>query len=120
MAAEGEVVVHFDELWNMAVQIFSTADMTHLGIMAVIIIGAAFFMSSLGQLLNVTTLALIFYAIANMVLTLMTTGGDFMTMLQTNWDQLLALDVKTLLVWFLSFGVLIALVHFVVSLVFRR
>lgn len=112
--------MHFDELWNMAVQIFSTADMTHLGIMAVVIIAAAFFMSSFGQLLNVTALALVMYAAANLVLTIVTVGGDFMTLLQSYWDQFLAMDVKTLLVWFLAFGVLIAIVNFVISLVVRR
>ena len=112
--------MHLEELLNLAVQIFSTADMTHLGIMAVVIIGAAFFMSSFGQLLNVTALGLLIYAVANMALTLVTAGGDFMTILTTNWDAFLALDVKTLLAWFLAFGVLIAVVHFVISLVMRR
>jgi hypothetical protein len=104
----------------MAVAIFTTADATHLGLMAIIIIAAAFFMSSLGQIVNVTVGALLAYAIANIILTLVTAGGDVMTLIQQSWDALLALDFKTFLVWFLAFGVLIAIINTIIGLVLRR
>jgi hypothetical protein len=118
--AEGEAVVHLDELWNMAVQIFSTDDWVRLVIIAVIVIAGGFFMSSFGQLLNTTVLALIVFVIATMVRAEMAPDApDFGTLLQQDWDTFLAMDVKTLLVWFLSFAVLIAIVHGIRSLVFR-
>jgi hypothetical protein len=118
--AEGEVVVHFEELWNIAVQIFSTDDWVRLAIIAVVIIAGGFFMSSFGQLLNTTALALLVVAAALFARTMMAAGaGDVQTELQKVWDAFLAMDMKTLLAWVLSFAVLIGIVHLVRSLVMR-
>lgn len=112
--------MHFDELWNMAVQIFSTDDWVRLVIIAVIVIAGGFFMQGFGQLLNTTVLALIIYVVAMMVRAMMAAGApDFGTLLQQYWDQFMAMDVKTLLVYVLTFGVLIAIVHGIRSAVMR-
>jgi hypothetical protein len=44
---------------------------------------------------------------------------DIATLLQQYWDAFLVMEVKTLLVWFLTFGILISIVYFIRSLVMR-
>jgi hypothetical protein len=119
-AAEGEGVVHFDELMTLAQGIFSSDDWVRLVAIAVIIIAAGFFMQGFGQILNVTALALVIFVVVSMVRQLMAPEApDVEALLQQNWDAFLALEVKVLLVWFLVFGVLISVVYFVRSLVMR-
>ena len=112
--------MHFDELWNMAVQIFSTDDWVRLVIIAVVVIAGGFFMQGFGQLLNTTVLALIVYVVAMAVRDMMAAAApDVSTLINQYWDAFLAMDVKTLLVWFLTFAVLIGIVHGIRSLVLR-
>jgi hypothetical protein len=119
-AAEGEGIVHFDELWTLAQGIFSADDWVRLVIIAVIVIAGGFFMQGFGQILNTTVLALIAYVVTMVVRAMMAEGApEFDVLLQQYWDAFLAMEVKTLLVWFVVFGVLIGIVHFIRSLVLR-
>ena len=112
--------MHLDELWNIALQILGTDDWVRLVIIAVIVIAGGFFMSGFGQLLNTTLLALLIYVVANAVRAMMAPGApDVGTIVQQDWDAFLKMDAEHLLVWFLTFGVLIAIVHGVRSLVMR-
>lgn len=113
--------MHLDELWNLAVQILSTDDWVKLVAIGVIVLAGGFFMSSFGQLLNVTSLGLIVYVVVLMVRDLMAANAPaFDVLLQQYWDAFLALDVKTLLVWFLLFAIPIAIVYGIRSLVLNR
>jgi hypothetical protein len=112
--------VHFDELLTLAQGIFSGDDWVRLVIIAVIIIAGGFFMQSYGQILNVTALGLVVYVITMIVRAMMATDApDIETLLQQYWDAFLAMEVKTLLVWFLTFGILISIVYLIRSLVMR-
>lgn len=112
--------MHFDELMTLAQGIFSGDDWVRLVIIAVIIIAGGFFMHSFGQILNVTALGLVVYVITMFVRDMMATPTpELETLLQQYWDAFLVMEMKTALVWFLVFGVLISIVFFIRSLVMR-
>ena len=112
--------LHLQDLMNIASGIFSTDDWVRLVIIAVVIIAGGFFMQGFAHLLNTTVLALLIVWVALFVRTMMDPGaGDVTAEFQKQYDAFLAMDVKTLLAWFLSFAILIAIVHGIRSLVMR-
>jgi hypothetical protein len=65
-------------------------------------------------------LGLVVFVIFQMVRDMMAPEAPaFDVLLQQYWDAFLAMDVKTLLVWFVTFGILISIVYFIRSLVLR-
>jgi hypothetical protein len=103
----------FGELWDAAVQVFSATDLIRLSLLVIILLLAGFLMPSFGSILNATALALVAFAAAMYVRSLMGGGQDAVGLAKSDWDSFLALDGKTLFVYALSFAVVISAVFFV-------
>ena len=109
----------FNELWEAVLQIFSASDIIRLTLLVMVLLLAGFLMPSFGSILNATALALLAFAGALYVRSLMSSEQDAVALAQDNWNQFLALDAKTLFVYALSFAVAISLVFFLRSAVSR-
>ena len=110
----------FNELWEAVLQIFSASDIIRLTLLVMVLLLAGFLMPSYGSILNATALALLAFAGALYVRSLMMGGDkDAVALAQDNWNLFLALDAKTLFVYALSFAVAISLVFFLRSAVSR-
>ncbi len=107
------------DLWNAALQIFSSADMIRLALLVVILILAGFLMPSFGSILNATFLALVAFVAAMYMRGLLDQGQDPMGLAKSDWNAFLGLDGKTLFVYALSFAVIISAVFFVRSAIRR-
>jgi hypothetical protein len=108
------------DIWNMVAGIVTSADIITLVIMAVIVIGAGFAMQGMGSLVTATFGALIVFAIALYVRTIATTGSaDPGTLAAKDWHAFLAWPVQGVIAYAILFGVAIAIVGFIRSLVMR-
>ena len=105
-------------LWHSVAGIFTSSDVVTLIIMAVVAIGVGFAMQSMGSLITATVGALVLFGLATFVRAVI--GGKSATALaQADWHSLLALQVQVLLSYAIAFAVVIAVVHYVRSLVMR-
>lgn len=108
------------DLWHSVVGIFTSADMITLGIIIVIALAAGFMMESLGSLVTMTFAALVVFAVATYLRAIAMGGGkDASAVAQTDWHNLLGLQVQVILAYAIAFAVVIAIVHFIRSLVLR-
>ena len=110
----------FSELWDAVLQIFSASDIIRLSLLVVILLLAGFLMPSYSAILNATALALLAFAAALYLRTLIGGDQDAVSLAQANWNEFLALDAKTLFVYALSFAVVISAVFFLRSMVSRH
>lgn len=105
-------------LWHSIMAIISSSDTVTLVIMAVVVIGAGFAMQSMGSLVTATFGALVLFGLATFVRASLTSKNT-VGLAQSDWHSLLALQVQVLLSYAVAFAVVIAVVHYVRSLVMR-
>ncbi len=113
------------DLWNQITQIFTSADMITLAIIAIVVIGVGWMTESLASIVTMTFLGLVAFGILEYVRALTGVGmpagnhPDAMTLAQTDWHNLLAMQVQVLVAYAIAFAVLIGIVSTIKSLVFR-
>jgi hypothetical protein len=105
-------------LWHSITAIITSSDIVTLIIMAVVAIGAGFAMSGMGSLVTATFGALVLFGVATFVRAAIA-GKSAATLAQTDWHNLLAMQVQTLLAYAIAFAVVIAIVHTIRSIVMR-
>jgi len=105
-------------LWHSIAGIFTSSDIVTLIIIAVVCIGVGFAMQGMGSLVTATFGALILFGLATYIRAVVG-GKSAMSLAQSDWHGLLALQVQVLLSYAIAFAVIIAVVHYVRSLVMR-
>jgi hypothetical protein len=105
-------------LWHSITGIITSSDVVTLIIMAVVAIGAGFAMSGLGSIVTATFGALVLFGLATFVRAAIA-GKSAATLAQTDWHNLLAMQVQTLLAYAVAFAIVIAIVHTIRSIVMR-
>lgn len=106
-----------NDIWHSMHGIVASADVVTLVIMAVIALGAGFMMQSFGSIVTTTFVALLAFALAGYVRAVTAGGQNAAAYAQTDWHGFLGLQMLTLVAYALTFAVVIAVVHFVRSLV---
>ncbi|HEY8697858.1 MAG TPA: hypothetical protein VIM02_09585 [Rhizomicrobium sp.] len=108
------------DLWHSVTGVFTSADMITLAIIVVIALAAGFMMESMGSLVTMTVGALVVFGLATYARAIAMGGGkDAGAVAQTDWHNLLGLQVQVLLAYAIAFAVVIAVVHLIRSLVWR-
>ena len=108
-----------NDLWHTMHGIVLSADTVTLVIMAVIALGAGFIMQSFGSIVTTTFVALLAFALAGYVRAVTAGGQNAAAYAQTDWHGFLGLQMLTLVAYSVTFAVIIAVVHFLRSLVLR-
>ncbi len=98
------------DLWYAIAAIFSSFDGFTFAIMAIIVVGAGFMMPNFASIVTVTFLALITFALAMFARTSLA-ATDAATAARSEWNDLLALPLRTLLVYAVVFAAAIAIIH---------
>jgi len=106
------------EIWGAIHAILLGSGVVPLVLIAVIAIGAGFMMQNFNSIVSTTFVALIAFALATYVYAIMR-GAPAEASAQADWHNFLDLHMLTLLAYALTFAVLIAIVHFLRSLVMR-
>jgi hypothetical protein len=106
------------DIWNTIHGIITSADVITLVIMAVIAIALAFFSEGLGSLVSVTLGALVVFALATFARAAMG-SKDIAGLAQTDWHNLMGVQVGILLAYAIIFAVAIAIVSVIRSTVMR-
>jgi hypothetical protein len=107
------------DIWRTVHGIITSADTITLVIMAVIALGAGFMMQSLGAIITTTFVALLAFSLATYVRAVVAGHQNAAAFAQTDWHYFLGLQMLTLVAYALTFGVIIAVVHFARSLIQR-
>jgi hypothetical protein len=105
-------------LWHSITGIVSSSDVVTLIIMAVVAVGAGFAMQGMGSLVTATFGALVLFGLANFIREAIK-GKSAMTLAQSDWHNLLAMQVQLLLAYAIAFAIVIAIVHTIRSIVMR-
>jgi glucan phosphoethanolaminetransferase (alkaline phosphatase superfamily) len=108
-----------NDLWNQISQIFSSADTTTLIIIALAVLAVGFMTESLASIVTMTFVGLVIFAVLQYARGVLLDKQDINTLAQTDWHNLMALQVQVLLAYAIAFAVLIGAVSLVRSLVFR-
>lgn len=108
----------FVDLWQSIGAVFGSFDSISFTIMALVSVGAGFMMTGMGSIVTATFGALIVFALANFARTALT-AKDTQGLARSDWHDFLALPLHTLAVYALVFGVLIAIIYGLRSLVRR-
>lgn len=106
-------------LWHSIVGIVHSADVVTLVIMAVVAIGAGFAMQSMGSLVTATFGALVLFGLATFVRAAIGGKGNALSLAQSDWHSLLAMQVQLLIAYAVAFAIVIAVVHAIRSAVMR-
>jgi hypothetical protein len=108
------------DIWHSVIAIVTSGDWITLAIMAVIALAAGFSMQSFGSIVTSTFVALVVFALA-IYLRAIATGGtkNASALAQTDWHNLLALSVHSVLAYAIAFAIVIGAVHIVRTLVTR-
>jgi hypothetical protein len=107
------------DLWNTIHGILTSSGMIMLVIGALIVLAAGFMMQNFGSIVTTTFVALLAFALAGYVEAVVVGHQNASAFATTEWNSFLALHMLTLLAFTVLFGVLIAVVHLVRSLVLR-
>lgn len=106
------------DIWTAVHGIISTSGMIPLILMAVIAIGAGFMMQNFSSILSATVIAMLAFALATYAFAV-AKGASAAASAEADWHSFLGLHMLTLLAYAITFGVVIAIVHLVRSLVMR-
>ena len=120
----GVFMAWLTDLWNQITQIFTTADMITLAMIAIVVIAVGFMTESLSSIVTMTFVGLVAFAILEYVRALTGVGmpasnQDATALAQTDWHNLLTMQVQLLIAYAVAFAVLIGIVSTIRSLVFR-
>lgn len=94
-------------------------DMITLGIAIVVAVAAGFVMPTMGQILTNTFIALIGFAVLSYANAVLIGGQNASAHLDASWHQFLALPMLTLVAYAILFGVAVAIVGTIRSVVLR-
>lgn len=106
------------DLWHSVVGIVTAGDWITLAIMAVVALATGFMMQNLGSIVSATVGAMVVFAIAIFIRAAIS-AKDAIALAQTDWHNLQAVTVHSLLAYAIAFAIVIGVVHFVRSLVMR-
>jgi len=98
------------ELWNTITSSFDAFDGLTYAAMAIIIVGAAFMMPTMAAIVTATCAALVIFALS-IFLRAMLAAKDAPSVARADWEYVLALPLRTVLVYCAVFGLAIASVH---------
>jgi hypothetical protein len=99
------------DLWNVIHAIITSGDWVTLGILVVVAIALAFFSDGLGSLATSTLGALVVFALALFARAAIAGGGkDIGTLALTDWHNLMAVPLQTVLAYAIILAVTIAIV----------
>jgi hypothetical protein len=107
------------EIWQSITNIFSSSDLVTLLILAVVAVGAGLAMRRISSIVTATVGAMVVFAVAVFVRRVTVGGKDAAALAQTDWHNLLSLQVHVVLAYAIAFGTIIALVHYVRTAVMR-
>ena len=107
------------QIWNEIHTIFTAADWITLVIGGVIIVAAGFVVTSLNSVISATFLSLIAFALLNFVRAITLGKHDVTAYVNTDWRYFVDMHMLTLVAYIAIFGVLIAVVYLIRSLVQR-
>jgi hypothetical protein len=105
-------------LWHSIAGIITSADTVTLIIMAVVAIGAGFAMQGIGSIVTATFGALVLFALATFVRAALA-SKNAMSLAQSDWHSLLMMQVQVVLSYAIAFAVVIAIIHYIRSLLVR-
>lgn len=106
------------DIWTAVHGIIATSGMIPLILMAVIALAAGFMMQNFSSIVSATIVAMIAFALATYAYAV-ARGASAAASAQADWHNFLGLHMLTLLAYAITFGVAIAVVHVVRSLVMR-
>jgi len=108
------------DIWHSVLAIVTSGDWIALAIMVVIALAIGFAMQNFGSIVTATFAALIVFALATFVREVAKVGGkNAGTLAQSDWHNLLALSVHSVLAYAIAFAIVIGVVHVVRQLVAR-
>jgi hypothetical protein len=107
------------DLWHSIVGIVTAGDWIGLAIMVVVALVAGFAMQNFGSIVTATFGALVAYGVATYIRAVAKPGAKAAALAQSDWHDLLSLQVHSLLAYAVAFAIVIAIVHLVRSFVTR-
>jgi len=108
------------DLWHSVMGIVTSGDYIALVIIAVIALALGFTMQGMGSLVTTTVSALALFAVAIFIRGVATAHGKAAGALaQTDWGNLQAVTVHTLLAYAILFAIVLAVVQIIRSIVAR-
>ena len=102
------------EMWDIVLRVFGSADTISLVIMLVVVVAAGMALGQVGRIVQVTVGALVMYGLLRLAYTI-TQGADPMSLPSTAWSGLKVMSVGDLAVYFLAFAIVITVVHIIRS-----
>ena len=107
------------DIWHTIQGIMTHADWITLAMIAVVVLAAGFAIESMNSVLSATVLGLIGFVLLIFLRAVTLGKQDFTAYAHTGWHDILALQMLTLIAYFIIFAVLIGVVHLIRSVVFR-
>jgi hypothetical protein len=104
-------------IWHAIVALVHSANPITIGIALVIILVTGLLKQKTSNLLNATVLALIGFALVKYVIAIFQPGANALALAKSNWIDFTGMAILTLLAYLFVFGVLIAIVHLIRSVV---
>lgn len=99
-----------NEMWEIVMKVFGSADTVSLVIMLVVVVASGMVLGRMGRLVQVTFWSLIAFGLLGLAYSL-TKGADPASLPSTAWTNLRLMTVGDLTVYFLAFAIVIAIVH---------
>jgi hypothetical protein len=106
------------DIWGAVHGILMTSGVIPLAFMGVIALAAGFMMQSFNSILSTTIIAMVAFALATYAYAV-ARGASAAASAQADWSNFLGLHMLTLLAYAITFGVAIAVVHGIRSVVMR-
>jgi hypothetical protein len=106
------------EMWDIVMRVFGSTDTVSLVIMLLVVVGFGMMLRSFGDIITLTVSALIVYGLARLAYTV-SQGADPGSLAGTAWNNLKAMAVGDLVVYFLAFAIVMGIVWAIRSMVAR-
>ena len=104
------------EMWDIVMKVFGGADAISLVIMLLVVVMFGLMLRSFGDIITLTVSALIVYGLARLAYTVYQ-GADPGSLAGTAWQDLKAMAVGDLVVYFLAFAIVMGVVSAIRSMV---
>jgi len=108
-----------NDIWHAVLTLVTSFDVFAIGLAVLAAVAAGFVMNSLGQILTHTVVALIAFAVLSFGKAVLVDGKNASAHLDASWQQFLALPMLTLLAYAIVFGIAVAIVGTIRSVVLR-
>lgn len=100
------------EMWDIVMRVFGSADTISLVIMLVVVVGAGMALGAFGRIVQVTVGALVIFGLLRLAYTV-TQGAEATALPSTAWNDLKVMSVGDLTVYFIAFAIVISIVHLI-------